>query len=522
MKANPSKSGCEEFRPLVVGAPRTGFTLLINVIAHLLPLSRHVVSKQRSVLRAFIDIAGSHIADAVVGEARAHGKSRDLVFNPNFRSLAGGPRWVPPETPNVACFRKYVGIRGHGDFTLITRHPRAIFDMEDILHTHSYPAYWVSNSAEAKLIAFASQRSPIGTLYSSCFSLNALASEYLQHFVPLERDNDELREQLALYKLTDLKFFGGLISPLARYLEEFIDVRHRYRYVMLWEDLLTHPTRTIIEIGAAMGIVVDESFATDIWKDMSWRNLTGWHKHNYRRGHGIVGGWRRYLTNEHLALMRDMGLERLSLTMGYGPIGDLVQSDYTPYQRRVAHMLARGEVFHDYPDRWMFEFAFNKSNLDSSAFSFKRYGWRDNTQVERSSVDREDLVMAMWDAAEAAAARVNHALAELLAVTENDLAPVTDIFRDFARSHAGLLDRPESAAHAVLHDAWMGKGVEPVLVRTFRGCNIVKFGQTYYGLPQALGPIDLRQTDPSKLPGVIEAGSYESLNLAIDATAEAG
>lgn len=504
-------------KPIVIGAPRAGFTLLINIIARLLPLTGHATDRRTHVLRAFVDLAGNHIAEAVIGEARTLGKGDDLVYNPNFRYVAGGPRWVPPEQPDVACFRKYIGIRGHGDFTLITRHPRELLECQDILHTHSHPAFWVTGPEAARRTAFASQRNPIGTIYSSCFSLNALTSEYLQHFVAPEHDNDGLREHLALYKLTDLRFFAGLLTPLKNYLEEFLGVRDRYRHVMRWEDLLTYPTRTIVEVGAAMGLAVDEDAATEIWQEMSWRNLTGWHKHNYRRGHGIVGGWRRYLTNEHLALMRDMGLDRLSRALGYGAIPDLEPSDYTPYQRRVAAMLACGEIYRDYPDHWLFEFAFNKSNLDSSAFSYKRYDWKINTQVERSSMDRENIVMPMWDAAEEATGRFNRALTELLALSFMDNEAPIDTLRHFIRSHARVFSHPENAALAVLESAWAGERAEPRLLRTIRGCNIVQFGSIYYGLPQSLGPIDLLQTDPSNISGVVKADSYQAVLTALTA-----
>lgn len=503
-------------KPLVIGAPRTGFSLLINVIVRLLPLTDNKVSRQDHIIRTFVELAGNHVSDAIVRETEKLGLDKYLVFNPNFRYLTGGPRWVPPEEPEVACFRKYVGIRGHGDFTLITKHSRELFESAEILHTHSNPAFWVTNPGGDGLAAYASQRNPVGTLYSSCFSLNALASEYLQHFVPPAQDNDELREQLALYKLTDLKFFAGLISPLKKYLEEFVEVRDRYRYVMGWENLLTHPARTIIEIGAAMGVAVDEDLAVDIWKEISWRNLTGWHKHNYRRGHGTVGGWKRYLTNHHLALMRDMGLEQLSLKMGYGLIPDLDPSDYTPYQQRVAAMLGRGEIYRDYPDRWMFEFAFNKSNLDSSAYSFKRYDWRENTQVERSSMDQENIVMPIWDAAEAATGAFNQALSELLVLPFDMEVPPKEALRSFITSHAGLYDRTEDAALAMLESAWEGKRAEPRLLRTIRGCNIVQFGSIFYGLPQSLGPIDLLRTDPSNMTGVVKADNYALLIRTLD------
>ena len=513
---SPTSVLAGNFRPLVVGAPRTGFSLLIYVIAQLLPFADYVRDRRQRVLGLFADLAGPHISDALVGEARSQGMGDDLVYSPNFRYVAGGPYWVPPEQPDVVCFRKYIGIRGHGDFTLIIRHSRDLVECQNIIYSIIHPAFWVTRPDVTWLTPFASLRNPVGTLYSSCFSLNALTSEYLQHFVPPERDNDELRENLALYKLTDLNFFTGLIAPLKQYIEEFLEVRDRYRYVMRWEDLLTYPTRTIAEVGEAMGIAMDEDTATEIWGRMSWRNLTGLHKHNYRRGHGIVGGWRRYLTNEHLALMRESGLDRLSRALGYGPISELEPSDYTPYQKRVADMLARGEVFRDYPDPWLFEFAFNKSNLDSNLFSFRRYDWRTHTRVERSSMDREDIVMALWDAAETAAGRFNHALKDLLDLLSSSSEMPRDVLRQFFQSHSLIFGQPENTVMEMLEDAWAGERAMPQPMRTIRSHNIVRFGSIYYALPQILGHIDLLQTDPTDMPGVIKADSYAAVVTALN------
>jgi hypothetical protein len=137
---NPKSTGViPNFRPLVVGAPRTGFSLLIYIIAKLLPFTGFVGGRRHRVLSALADLAGPSISEAIRESVRLLGKENDLVYNPNFRYVAGGPRWVPPDQPNVACFRKYIGIRGYGDFTLITRHPRELLESQEVIHTHSHP-----------------------------------------------------------------------------------------------------------------------------------------------------------------------------------------------------------------------------------------------------------------------------------------------------------------------------------------------------------------------------------------------
>src|SRR5207302_288776 len=148
------------------------------------------------------------------------------------------------------------------------------------------------------------------------FSLNALASEYIQRFLPPEQDHDELRQHQALYKMTDPPPLAGLASHLKRYLESFVKVRERYT-VMSWEDLIDRPVATIQRLGHACGLTVDDEQAGAIWQQLDHRNLTGAHKHNYRKGFGIVGNWRSWLTNHHLRLIRDMGLGLLIETLGY-------------------------------------------------------------------------------------------------------------------------------------------------------------------------------------------------------------
>jgi hypothetical protein len=43
----------------------------------------------------------------------------------------------------------------------------------------------------------------------------------------------------------------------------------------------------------------------------------------------------------------------------------------------------------------------------------------------------------------------------------------------------------------------------PILVGALEGYNVVEYEGWFYGLPQALGPLDLGQTDVIEMPGVI-------------------
>jgi hypothetical protein len=408
----------ETCRPLVVGYPRTGFTLLISVIAEISNCTNSI-RHSRHALKTFCDTAGMQIAAHIEQVFQSRGISTDLLYNYNFRQMVGGPKWLKEGSDNTACFRKYIGVKGRGDFTLITSHPRQVLDYYEILHSHVEPHCWAIHPAYAKHQRFASIRHPAGTLTSACFSLNALASEYIQKFVPPEKDNDLLRQKLALYKLSDLNFFEALLTPFKAYLEEFSRCSDQY-ITMRWEDLIQNPADTILKLADAMGICLDYQHAIEIWRKIDHVNLTGAHKHNLRHGHGIVGGWKHWLTNTHLDMMRDYGLDVFSQQWGYGSIGSLDETIYTPFQKQLASAIRNREVIREYDDEELFGFAFNKSNLDLKRFAFKRYDWRVHTQIERSSCTDDDLVMEVWDAAEVACEKINQSLGYWISPAEAD------------------------------------------------------------------------------------------------------
>jgi hypothetical protein len=517
-------------RPLVVGPPRSGFTLLSSVLVHLAALapSKWEGDLRQRVLNGVVDTLGWSVSDAIVAAFAQHGVTDDLIYNRNFRELTGGPKWLDAADPERACFRKYIGVRGKGDFNLITAHPRATLDHDIVVHSHVDPPLWLTHPGYAGYRKFASIRNPIGILNSSIFSLNALASEYIQKFVPPEDDRDELRQHLALYKMTDLTFFAGLASHLKRYLESFLGVRDGYA-LMRWEDLIDRPVPTIQAVGAAAGVSVSEDYAALVWSQLDHRNLTGAHKHNYRAGFGIVGNWRDWLTNHHLRLIRDMGLGPAIAALGYDPDETLDEAAYTPFQREVNGLIARGRVFDDYPDRDLFTFAFNKSNIDIEKFPFRRYPWRAHTQIERSCLADIELEQRAWDAAEAAAGRLNRFLDDLLAA---DLASpeaarisLDRVFHDHDDELGRYAPERFAAARAACLEA-LAPGAPPGdalprLVRTVGVYNIVHYGQRFYGLPQALGPIDLAQDDVTGRPGVVIGDSLASVEQRVAGLARA-
>lgn len=508
---------------LVLGYPRSGFTLLISVISELLPLAhRHPPGPWRQVLRSFCDTAGQQISRRIEQVFQRHGRSADMLYNPNFRLLAGGPKWLKQDDPAQACFRKYIGIRGGGDFTLITSHPREVLAYHDIAHSHVGPALWPAQEDYATYRRFASVRNPAGTITSACFSLNALASEYIQRFVPPEQDNDEIRQRLGMNKLSDMNFFEALLGPYRAYMQEFLNARQHYS-LMRWEDLITAPAATIRAVGRAMDIDLDEDAAAAIWRKLDHVNLTGAHKHNLRVGHGVVGGWRRWLTNAHIDLLRSSGFDDYARQFGYEPLQSIDESEYTPFQRQLQDLMRRGQVFRDYGDEDLYGYAFNKTNIDISRFAFKRYPWRRHTQIERSSSHHDDIVMAVSEAAEEACGTFNEGLRGWLALDPEErlgdaaltglaesARPLYDDADQWQPCRAALLAH-RSAPGTTMIAIPAAPIADPVLLRTVGHTNIVGYAGWYYALPQAIGPIDLRTESAEGRPGVRKSENLDWL-----------
>jgi hypothetical protein len=539
------ESRANSFRPLVVGAPRSGFALLCSVVIHFLPMTRRDLGLRQEILNILLRGVGDHVADSIVRRFARHGVTNDLLYNPNFRYVVGGPKWIPRDRQNTACFRKYIGVKGKGDFTLVTSHPREVLNLDEIVHSHADPGLWLEHPGYADYTKFASVRNPVDILNSSVFSLNALASEYIQKFIPPEQDNDTIRQDLALYKFTDLNFFEGLVKFLAGYFDEFMAVHDRY-ILMRWEDLIRQPVPTILRLAGESGVPVTEGYAASLWRKLDHVNLTQAHKHNYRVGHGVVGGWKNWITNHHLRMIKDYGFDKHMTTLGYGEIEFFDETAYTPFQRKVSDCIDAGKVHTEFFDPDLFTFAFNKSNLVSDKFPFKRYEWRQHTQIERSIFENEDLQGEIWDCAEQACAEVNALLDGYLKRSDKlagaELARMLVRLRDEHRPTLGAVlgkryDAAFTEAHARVRYggnayrafAWMRKltgrvgrklramssgqffrpghasaaGLEqPRLVSSEAACNVVEFRGKYYVLPKALGPVEVDKQRVEKIPGV--------------------
>jgi hypothetical protein len=293
-------------------------------------------------------------------------------------------------------------------------------------------------------------RNPVGIINSASFSLNAMASEYVQKFMPDESE-EHIRLRHGLYKLTDLEFFRGLVRFLKSYLDDYLPCRDRY-VVMKWEDLITQPARTICSLAESLGVSCSDEQARELWAPLDHINLLRYHKHNYRRGKGIVGDWKNSLVNEHLDVFREFGFETYLEALGYPPLPELRTRDYSPYQRLVARYLRRGEVYRDVGDRDLFGFAFNKTNIDASRFGFKSLPPRKWTRIERTTLSRDDIVEAVFETAEDCCEKINHLLAEVLAARVESRGDALDCLRQMEREWVALMGEiPDGRGLALCH-----------------------------------------------------------------------
>jgi hypothetical protein len=520
------------FKPLVIGSPRSGFALLCSVLSELSALGAPKGTLRQALLDLFARRLGGHISDQIVALFDREGLASSLVYNGNFRALLGGPHWVdhPGGTPR-ACFRKYIGVRGQGDVLLAIAHPLELLECDAVVHSHSDPAWWPDQSLFRDHTFHTSVRNPAGIVNSACFSLNPLASEHIQLFLPPDQDNDLIRQELALYKLSDLKFFDGIVRFYARYFKQFLAVRDRYA-VMRWEDLISDPVPTIQAIARAAGTPIGPAFAGQIWERLDHRNLTGHHRHNYRAGKGIVGDWRNWLTNHHLERLRQSGLEDAAQQLGYEGFGGIDDRTYTPFQSRLDRLIRSGSIHQARVDRDLFGYAFNKSNIDASQFNFRQHEWRAHTRIERSNLKDEALELKISDTAEAAAARLNGLFEESLAAPcHGEQEALTHIGRVRDHHSASLraymparYDACFSEAHSLIKQAFGARdsvtlpdGRPPLLLYSIGPYNLVAHAGRFLGIPQSLGPIDLQREEVAGRPGVVVATELKDLEIQVNA-----
>jgi hypothetical protein len=166
---------------LVIGAPRSGFTLLLTILGKTLKYKKVVYDKKQYAMNEIIKIASKEFKYYLYSFFEKHINIDDLIYNGEFDLLVGGPKWVEN---NEAVVRKYVGINGLNDFTFLIYLPKWSLNYYFIVHSHYYPKRWIEDNYYNKYLKFAPVRDPRGILNSATFSINAITSEYITKYIP--------------------------------------------------------------------------------------------------------------------------------------------------------------------------------------------------------------------------------------------------------------------------------------------------------------------------------------------------
>lgn len=514
-----STGAVDHGRNLVVGPPRGGFTLLLSVLATLYrdrgmrkPRTQEIADPYIAIAGEFLDAAVRQWFHEQVGQER-------LFYNKEFSILVGGPKWISPGDSNSVCVRKYLGIKGQGDFTYLLYLPRWVLAFDEIIHSHSHPTRWANMTDYADFRKFASIRNPIDIIHSSVFSINALASEYIHR--ELKLDEHQIRRELALNKLTNPEFISGLIVFLKQYLDEFLSVAERYDYLMRWEDLIKDPVGEIQRIAEATGTPADAGYAARVWKELDHRNLTRYHRHSFRRGQ--LNDWQLNITNTHLKLFEEAGFGAYLDRFGYAPISYFDESAYTPDQKLIEEHIRRGQPYVENLDEDLIAFAFNKTNfIPSPRFKFKHYPRQGAIEIEKSTL-RDEALPTGFMARMAPASETVYSYLQDLRQAASEAASGNDAFLVDLRIRYSKIfsewlgDRAESMFAAVSQSDMSVSS--PRLVGSDAGYNIVCFGGRHYSVPQSLGPMDLAELDKSRLPSAILVTlTYEEAIRAINGT----
>lgn len=504
---------------LVVAPPRGGFTLLISVINELYHNENINKDAVQIYINKFVPLASEIVSKAINKYFSEHIKLDDLFYSGEFRNiLVGGPKWLDKDESNTICVRKYLGVKGLGDFTFIQYHPKYLLDYDEVVHSHNHPGIWIDNHEFRDYRKFTSIRNPIDIIHSSVYSINALASEYIQRCV--DQDESTIRYKLALNKFTNPAFMEGLVIYLVNYLKDFMPVRDKFRYVMKWEDLILRPVETILKIAHAGEFNISKATAKNIWERIQFRNLTRWHRHSFRKG--VIGDWKNSITNIHLELFKSHGFDELLETLGYDRIKYFKESAYSPVQKDIEACLKKGKVYKSHEDEDLYTFAFNKTNLTSSKFTFKSYPRVGDIYIERSTFKDEHIIEGFRNELGNTIANANHFLTEIREIKLLRIKDETIALNEIQTKYRKIFGESMVNDIPEYERAFSPRGLDdkqgrvPRLMESYKSYNIVKLGNDFYAVPQKLGPLDLQKIDMSLYKTIIQGNSIHHMKTVID------
>ena len=226
-------------------------------------------------------------------------------------------------------------------------------------------------------------------------------------------------------------------------------------------------------------------------------------------------------------MIKGYGFEPYMMELGYGSITYLNQKKYTPFQKKVVEHLKNKKVYPKYADTDLFNFAFNKSNIISDQFKFKRFDWKKWTQLERSSFKHDTLEQEIWKVTEQATGKLNEFFLSFLDRDFTQFGVCFEQLKQLERLYSRNLglelgpSYPEAFKEAKRQiekafssgsiDAGTAWGKDPILVKSFSNHNIVFFCGTFYGLPHSLGEVCLEKDEVAGLPGVVVGSSQKEV-----------
>lgn len=502
----------------VIGPPRGGFTLLISVVNLL--YHHHGIEKDeiQQTVNNFIPFVGKFFDKSISNYFKDNNVDcDDIFFSKKFQDIMGGPKWVDPENTNMACIRKYFGIEGLNDFTFLIYLPKFALDYHEVVHSHYNPIAWTSDPYYNDYKKLASIRNPIDIIHSAVHSINALTSEYVLRRLP-DADVDNIREEMALYKLTDIDFLEGLISPLLKYLKDFVQVKDQFVYTMRWEDLLAQPEKTVLEIAASCDMDITKELANEIWNRLDRKNLIQDYPHHFRKG--VVGDWKNKITNSHLEIFKKHGFEELLVEFGYGKIEYFDEKKYTPTQKKIEEHIRKGKPYQHSLDETLFTFAFQKSNFTSSRFQFKtNFTKVGGVKIERSTFKDENLLEGFANKAGQTVATITDFLNDVRNIKLNKQQDEMRAFEELEGKYLEVLSRELSSEEIKTFKEnfdSIEQDAVPVLLESHKGYNIVRVGDRVYGVPQSLGPMELDKENINSHPEIVTGEAIKGVRDLID------
>lgn len=358
---------------LVVGIPRSGYALTNSIIRKLINYN-HISSEKKhsnSFIHRVEPILSEYLVNQYLSVFKKHKVDSKLLLNGEFNRIMGGPQWfVEGETKNTFGIRKYFGLKDIGDILLTHNFHNSLFDYYSHTHSHENPKIWVETPTFNKHIKITTLRNPAGILNSSVHSINALTSEYIQHYLPTDNET-EIREEIAINKLSDLTQIDGLLEFQLSYFKNLISVQCSFQQVH-WEDLIDNPISTIKMIAKYLKLTIPDTVINNIWSSLDHKNTFINHKHNFRENKGVVGDWKSCLTNEHIKLLKDKGFDKIAIKLGYPAFEYFNEEKYNNFQKEVSNNI-KSQRIPQIQDNNLKIFSFNKSNIDDSKFHFKKF-----------------------------------------------------------------------------------------------------------------------------------------------------